>query len=196
MNDDLLPQALRLAAILTKRMVFTHNDADYEDVLQVARIAAWQATQGWDAAKGRWSTYGYTAIRNAIWKEQARLAHLGRVLLPRRAWTGPGDEEMPAWLQPPLSLSQPIPHSSDTTEKLEEVIPGERFEERSLDRLRLREALEELTPRQRAIIDLQYLEQRNCVEIAALIGGTRQAVWQQSERAVAYLRWRCGKGEE
>ena len=58
----------------------------------------------------------------------------------------------------------------------------------ALDRMLLRQALDVLTPRQRAVLVLRYLEDRTEVETARVLGCSPNTVKSQARHALARLR--------
>jgi RNA polymerase sigma factor (sigma-70 family) len=57
----------RLEPMISKRAAGTYGKLDYEDKMQIGRIAVAQCMEDYDASRGKFTTLVHMAIRNSIW---------------------------------------------------------------------------------------------------------------------------------
>lgn len=148
-----------------------HTCIDFDDLMQVGRLAYWHAEQSFDG-RGHFPSYAGQQIRRRILDEFRDISPLTRH--HHRAIKA-GEAPFVALVPVELAYEQP------SSENLEEIV------ERRLRRRRLDKAILQLPPAQRETVTL-VLEGRSQAEIAAARGVTPCAISQQLSRAVSSLR--------
>jgi RNA polymerase sigma-70 factor (ECF subfamily) len=171
------------------RMLASLHEA--EDAVQETYLRAWRSFDSFDA-RGPFRAWLYRIATNVCLDMLARRKHSGRLLPDQR---GPATAEMPdgkpaidvAWLEP-------YPGS-----ELEGVVddapnPEARYTSREAVRLAFVAAIQELPPRQRAVLLLSDVLGWSAAETATLLGGSTASVNSALQRARATLATRYPGG--
>ncbi len=145
----------------------------YEDLLQIAMVAIWKATETYETGHGAsFTTYAFTALVNEFrnlhkhWKRPQREGTLAVLSLDSL-----GDDRDQAPWEPESGL--PLPEAS--------------LEHRELHVL-LSAAARRLGPLQRRVLRARFQEDRTLEEIGAREGVTREYIRQVEKKALGQLR--------
>ena len=210
-QETLLAENSRLIWGVARR--YFGRGAEAEDLFQLGAIGFLKAVAGFDENFGtRFSTYAVPKIAGEIrrflrddgplkvsrtLKEQARLVRSSRETLlaalgrePRLSElakdTSLSEEEILACEQALL----PVDSLQREAEEGELPLPvgEESFEERTVERVALREAIGRLPPEDRRLIDLRYFRGLTQQAAAQLLGISQVQVSRKEKRALARLR--------
>ena len=202
------------------RLARTYGE-EPEDLIQIGYIGLMKAAQRFEAERGlQFSTYAVPMIAGEIkrflrddgmvkvsrsLKELAIRAMAVQERLGRRTGAEAGvleiaqeldvsPEEIALALEagrPHVSLNEPV--YEDEGAERQELIEDGANELALIDRLLLRELLEELEPRERQIILLRYFRDKTQTEIAGMLGVSQVQVSRLESRILKKLRERCNR---
>jgi len=160
------------------RMLASLHEAD--DAVQETYLRAWRSFESFDG-RGSFRGWLYRVATNVCLDMLARRKHAARVLPDQR---GPATTEMPdgtpatdvAWLEPyPASLLDDVVDDAPN--------PEARYTTREAVRLAFVAAIQELPPRQRAVLLLCDVLGWSAEEVATLLGGSKASVNSALQRA-------------
>jgi RNA polymerase sigma-70 factor (ECF subfamily) len=179
-DDDLLRRCQRGDATALSELIRRNQDrlfrvayrvlrdpARAEDAVADAFAAVWFRCGGW---RGEWASTWINRVAYRVVLDAART---------RRRW----------W-----RLLSPKTQSHDSVAAAPE--PCHDRDQKAYQSRRLERALETLTPEDRLLIHLHYYEGQSLTEIAAALGGSRDALKMRLSRARARLRDALGDGDE
>jgi len=171
------------------RMLASLHEAD--DAVQETYLRAWRSFESFDG-HGSFRGWLYRIATNVCLDMLARRKHAGRVLPDQRGWA---TTEMPdgtpasdvAWLEPyPASLLEDVVDDAPN--------PEARYTTREAVRLAFVAAIQELPPRQRAVLLLSDVLGWSAEEVATLLGGSKASVNSALQRARTTLAKRYPEG--
>jgi len=160
------------------RMLASLHEAD--DAVQETYLRAWRSFESFDG-RGSFRGWLYRIATNVCLDMLARRKHAGRVLPDQR---GRATTEMPdgtpasdvAWLEPyPAALLEDVVDDAPN--------PEARYTTREAVRLAFVAAIQELPPRQRAVLLLSDVLGWSAEEVATLLGGSKASVNSALQRA-------------
>jgi len=215
-RNRLVAANLRLVVSIAQR--YAGRGVPFLDLVQEGNLGLLKAAEKFDPSRGRFSTYATWWIEQAIQRALAQQGHALRLPVHagedlrrlRRARehflqeTGrePTEEELADELgmtpekvhcllrgaQQAVSLFQPV---GDDGDELVQFVTGAFVTEAEVGRnlvAGLREALEILSPREREVLELRFLEGLTQQEVGERLGVSRQRVDQIEKRALRRLR--------
>ena len=218
-KDRLVACNLALVKSVVKK--YLGRGVEYDDLYQLGCMGLVKAVSNFDTRYNvRFSTYAVPMIAGEIkrflrddgmvkvsrsLKELAIRAMAVQERLGRRAGAEAGvleiaqeldvsPEEIALALEagrPHISLNEPV-YEDEGAERLELIEDGAN-ELALIDRLLLRELLEELEPRERQIILLRYFRDKTQTEIAGMLGVSQVQVSRLESRILKKLRERCNR---
>lgn len=172
--------------------------ADVDDLLQEARIAAFQAEQSHDAARSTSRTWRISQIRYAVLHAMRSARELSRWNYARYV----AGADLPVWLLPAVDLDAPHGDEEGTAVSLAELLtdPAPELCEQVWGREqqgRLAWACQHLPAREARVLREYYHEQRTFREIGARLGVGESRAYQLHAQALKRLRVCLGvrKGE-
>ena len=213
--EKLLKHNSRLIKSIVLR--FEGRGVEFDDLYQIGSLGMLKAIDRFDPAKGvKFSTYAVTVImgeirqylrEEGVIKTSRNLKELaGKVYKARQEYferygkeptiseleeaTKLTREEIAAALEiaQPVSSLQEIVHGEDGVAITLEDRVGEEPEEKWMESLSLREALERLEPRLRLIVEERFFREKTQEEIAARIGISQVQVSRLEKTALKLLR--------
>ncbi len=212
-KEQLIRENAPLIWSIVKRFMGRGVDAD--DLYQLGCVGFLKAMEGYDASFGtRFSTYAVPKIAGEMrrflrddgsvkvsrtLKEQAVRIRTARGALAQKLGREPRISELALELDmrpqeiaqaetaalPTDSLQRPAGEDGCA---LEQLLPGEEIEERILDHVSLRDALESLEKRQQAVIDLRYFHGLTQAQTASILGVSQVQVSRIERKSLLRLR--------
>ena len=186
---------LRLVLSVIRRFQNSNENAD--DLFQIGCIGLMKAIDNFDTTlQVKFSTYAVPMIiaYKAIYaRENYTKEHLREPTIAEIAEETGIDKEMIVYamdaIQNPVSLFEPVyTEGGDTLYVMDQISDKKNREERWIENLSLREAMQRLSSRERHIIEMRFYEGKTQMEVAEEVGISQAQVSRLEKTALKSMK--------
>jgi RNA polymerase sigma factor (sigma-70 family) len=185
-DQSMLGRLLEANEFALRRIVGRHQQADWDDAMQEARIGFMRAALEYDRSRGiKFSTYFFLVVRRYVqrWKQRQRLIRLPHYLFG----FGAGEDRIKSCVS---CTTHGVDLGLTTWVKVDHEQPDSLMasrEQASADEADFEARFGRLSQRQRFVISLR-MKGLKLKEIGAMLGISRERVRQIEVKAMAQLR--------
>lgn len=200
LEDALVQQHDKLCHYVVHKWMRSHPRsivADYDDLVQTCRLALLRAIRSFDPERGAFSTYAVKCMHYALWELYAKnnfaVTFSGYAITQFHAWKR-GEDVDDRWNAIFTNIRQSNkPYSFHADDDDDDRGLEETYGETDDINIELHEALEQLSERERRVVEALYgldgtNSERTLEEVARLFDVSKQAIHQIRNKALRKLR--------
>lgn len=197
-RHDLIVLHIPLVKKVASKIFFNlpRGDIDFDDLVNTGIIGLMKAAERYNEEKAKFSTYAYIKIRGEILDYLRTLDIVPRTMkekIKKEAQENPEAKQLPlSNAAVMVSIEKALWEGEGSLRIIDTLVCEERSpeEEAIIGELkeRLLEAMEELSPNERVVLQMLYFEESEPLEVANHLGISQSRVSQIKSQAIAKLK--------